>query len=110
MNAVIDHHRSAFQRAKTPPTAGIPGWKLARDIQKKLLHPNCKKGVTVIHEVTRDECSEIEFREAVGWVRDNLNVLIDRIGSLNPHRTRDGRGFISVRRASKIREGTVDAA
>lgn len=104
MNCLIDHHRSSFQRAKTAPIAGSPGWSIARSIQTSLLDPNCKPGMTVIEVIPRGT-EGIAIKGAENFVRKNLNVLIDRVEITPPTDSRAG--FIKVRRASKIREGTL---
>jgi hypothetical protein len=53
MNALIDHHRSAFQKAKIAPIAGSPGADIARDLQVKLLDPKAKPGKFILTEVPR---------------------------------------------------------
>lgn len=104
MNAVIDHHRSSHQRAKTAPIAGTPGWDIARALQTKLINPNCKPGMTVVQEVPKGT-EKFAFDRAVKFVRENLNILIDKVEETAP--TADRGGFIKARRASKVREGVL---
>lgn len=104
MNAVIDHHRSSHQRAKTAPIAGSPGWAIARAIQVKLNNPNCKPGMFVIEEIPRGT-EDVCVKGAEEFVRKNLNVLVDKVEVTPPTASRGG--FIKARRACKIREGTI---
>ena len=107
MNAVIDHYRSAFQKAKAAPIAGTPGANIARDLQVDLLNPRLKPGQFRIKEVARGH-SLPDFRAAVAWIKKNLNVLIDQIEVFEPNAQTGG--FIKVRKAAKIREGAVQFA
>jgi len=107
MNALIDHHRSAFQKAKIAPIAGSPGADIARDLQVKLLDPKAKPGKFILTEVPRGY-SLTAFNSAVDWIKKNLNVLIDRIEPFAPGNQTGG--FIKVRRAAKLREGNVQFA